>query len=146
MIEEVDIRAFIDSWRNGVISIAKIYDQNGDHRSEAIAFLKKHYLFDDEKVLFKPTMTQDIVFRNTLDEALSYFIGTSIKEDKGFALQKWKSIELIEVNMLIENDIAIAMGVFNFKNDNDLRVVFTFVLKDTIEGLKVKAHHSSRLN
>ena len=38
------------------------------------------------------------------------------------------------------------MGVFNFSsNDTNelIRVVFTFILKSTQDGLKIKVHHSS---
>ena len=142
-INETDVKLFVDSWKQGVLDIRNVYDNKGDYEEQASKFLKSHYLFETEKVLFKPTLTREEIFRNSFDGALSYFIGGKIDEDKGFALQEWKSINTDQINILIEGVLIIAMGVLSFKSDEVLKVAFTFMLKESDSDLKIKVHHSS---
>ena len=142
-INETDVKLFVDSWKQGVLDIRNVYDNKGDYQEQASKFLKTHYLFETESVLFKPTLTREEIFRNSFDRALSYFIGGDIDEDKGFAIQDWKSIDTDQINILIEGALIIAMGVLSFKSDEVLKVAFTFILKESNSGLKIKAHHSS---
>ena len=146
MITDKNITEFISSWRDGIILIQKAYIANNDYKERARHFVVNHYLFNEELVLFKPTLTNDVVFRNTTDDALSYFIGGKYPEDKGFALKDFKDIEVDEINTIIEKELIAVMGVFilKLKNTNDpTRIAFTFILKSTINGLKIKIHHSS---
>ena len=142
-INETDVKLFVDSWKQGVLDIRNVYDNKGDYEEQASIFLKSHYLFETESVLFKPTLTREEIFRNSFDGALSYFIGGKIDEDKGFALQEWKSINTDQINILIEGVLIIAMGVLSFKSDEVLKVAFTFILKEINSDLRIKAHHSS---
>ena len=142
-INETDVKLFVDSWKQGVLDIRNVYDNKGNYREQASKFLKTHYLFETESVFFKPTLTREEIFRNSFDRALSYFIGGDIDEDKGFALQEWKSINTDQINILIEGALIIAMGVLSFKSDEVLKVAFTFILKESNSGLKIKIHHSS---
>ena len=146
MITDKNITEFISSWRDGIILIQKAYIANNDYKERARHFVDNHYLFNEELVLFKPTLTNDVVFRNTTDDALSYFIGGKYPEDKGFALKDFKDIEVDEINTIIEKELIAVMGVFilKLKNTNDpIRIAFTFILKSTNSGLKIKIHHSS---
>ncbi len=68
------IRQFLNSWKNGVIEIGKVYTDGGDYKKCAENFLSAHYTFDIEDVLFKPTFTKEVIFRNKKDDALSYFV------------------------------------------------------------------------
>ena len=142
-INETDVKLFVDSWKQGVLDIKNVYDNKGDYQEQASKFLETHYLFETESVLFKPTLTREEIFRNSFDRALSYFIGGDIDEDKGFALQEWKSINTDQINILIEGALIIAMGVLSFKSDEVLKVAFTFMLKECNSDLKIKVHHSS---
>ena len=142
-INETDVKLFVDSWKQGVLDIKNVYDNKGDYQEQASKFLETHYLFKTESVLFKPTLTREEIFRNSFDRALSYFIGGDIHEDKGFAIQEWKSIDTDQINILIEDELIIAMGVLSFKSDEVLKVAFTFMLKETNNNLKIKVHHSS---
>ena len=142
-INETDVKLFVDSWKQGVLDIKNVYDNKGDYQERASKFLETHYLFETESVLFKPTLTREEIFRNSFDRALSYFIGGDIDEDKGFAIQEWKSIDTDQMNILIEDELIIAMGVLSFKSDEVLKVAFTFMLKDNNSNLKIKVHHSS---
>ena len=140
------IRQFLDSWRNGVIEIGKVHVEGGDYNKCAENFLSAHYAFDIEDVLFKPTFTKEVIFRNNKDDALSYFVKGSIKEDNGFALKPWESIDLVEVNSIEEDSLIIAMGAFNFKPVNQdviTLVAFTFLLLKDKDSFKIKVHHSS---
>jgi hypothetical protein len=101
MITDKNITEFISSWRDGIMLIQKAYITNNDYKERARTFVDNHYLFNEELVLFKPTLTNDIVFRNTKDDALSYFIGGKYPEDKGFALKNFEDIEINEVNTII---------------------------------------------
>ena len=142
-INETDGKLFVDSWKQGVLDIRNVYHNKGDYQEQASEFLKTHYLFDTECVFFKPTLTREEIFRNSFDGALSYFIGGDIDEDRGFALQEWKSINTDQINILIEDKLIIAMGVLSFKSNGMLKVAFTFILKESNSSLKIKAHHSS---
>ena len=146
MITDKNITEFISSWRDGIMLIQKAYITNNDYKERARTFVDNHYLFNEELVLFKPTLTNDIVFRNTKDDALSYFIGGKHPEDKGFALKNFEDIEINEVNTIIEKELIAVMGVFILKlkdTTRPLRIAFTFILKSTNSGLKIKIHHSS---
>ena len=142
-INETDVKLFVDSWKQGVLDIKNVYENKGDYQEQASKFLQTHYLFETESVLFKPTLTREEIFRNSFDRALSYFIGGDIDEDKGFAIQEWESIDTDQINILIEDELIIAMGVLSFKSDEVLKVAFTFMLKESNSNLKIKVHHSS---
>jgi hypothetical protein len=137
---------FIKSWIDGLSMIRTAYEKNEDYKNIALAFINKHYLFNEESVLFKPTLTNKTIFRNSVDDALSYFIGGKYPEDTGFALKAYESININETNTIIEKDLIAIMGILDFKlvNSNEsMRVAFTFVLKSSESGLKIKIHHSS---
>lgn len=140
------IEHFLNSWKDGVIEIGRIHLEGGDYEKSAELFVSKHYAFDSEEVLFKPTFTKEVIFRNSKDLALSYFIGGEVAEDKGFALKPWEEIRLEELNIIEQDNLMVAMGTLNFKplnlKENTL-IAFTFLLIDTDDSLKIKVHHSS---
>ena len=137
---------FIKSWIDGLSMIRTAYKKNEDYKNMALEFINKHYLFNEESVLFKPTLTNKTIFRNSVDDALSYFIGGKYSEDTGFALKAFESVTIDETNTIIENDLIAIMGILDFKlmsPTEHMRVAFTFILKTTDSGLKIKIHHSS---
>tara|TARA_Y100000768_G_C23959999_1_gene674815 strand:+ start:958 stop:1401 length:444 start_codon:yes stop_codon:yes gene_type:complete len=140
------IEHFLNSWKDGVIEIGRIHLEGGDYEKSAELFVSTHYAFDSEEVLFKPTFTKEVIFRNSKDLALSYFIGGEVDEDKGFALKPWEEIRLEELNIIEQDNLMVAMGTLNFKplnlEENTL-IAFTFLLIDTDDSLKIKVHHSS---
>ena len=73
-MNESKIKEFLDSWIKGVIEIGKAYSEKEDFEKEALKFLFKHYAFKTQQLLFKPTFTKEKIFRNNLEEALSYFV------------------------------------------------------------------------
>ena len=145
-MDSKEINGFLSSWCEGVIEIGKTYLEGGDFNQRALNFLSAHYAFDEMDVLFKPTFTKQAVFRNNLNDALSYFVGGDISEDNGFALKPWEDIQLEELNLLLETNLTAAMGTLNFKpydSEETTLVAFTFIFASVDEGLKIQVHHSS---
>ena len=66
-----NIRQFLNSWKNGVIEIGKVFVDGGDYKKSAENFLSAHYAFDIEEVLFKPTFTKEVIFRHKKDDVFS---------------------------------------------------------------------------
>ena len=140
------IKEFLNSWKQGVIEIGKAYQEDRDFKKLAKVFIEKHYAFSEEDVLFKPTFTSEKVFRNTKADAISYFVKGDISEDKGFALKPWKTIEVDELNFLLEDNFLASMGTFLFKplnEDEVTKVAFTFIFTEINDSIKIKVHHSS---
>ena len=129
------IEHFLNSWKDGVIEIGRIHLEGGDYEKSAELFVSTHYAFDSEEVLFKPTFTKEVIFRNSKDLALSYFIGGEVAEDKGFALKPWEEIRIEELNIIEQDNLMVAMGTLNFKplnlEENTL-IAFTFLLLSLI--------------
>jgi len=141
-----DLFEFVMSWTDGLSMIRSSYEKNEDYKNIALEFINKHYLFNEESVLFKPTLTNKTIFRNSIDDALSYFISGKYSEDTGFALKAYESVDINETSTIIEKDFSAIMGILDFKlinSDESMRVAFTFVLKSSDSGLKIKIHHSS---
>ena len=151
MIEKIinkdEVVSFLDSWKSGVVNIGQTYTENNDFVSVAKDFISKHYNFTEGEVLFKPTFTKEVIFRNNKEDALSYFVKGNISEDNGFAIKPWEKIDLLDINIIIENGYCFCMGVlelFPLSKDESTKVAFTFMLvKDTNDSLKIKVHHSS---
>ena len=146
-INEDEVLSFLDSWKNGVVSIGQTYTENNDFVSVAKDFISTHYNFTEGEVLFKPTFTKQVIFRNNLDAAFSYFVKVGISEDSCFAIKPWEKINLIDINIIIENGYCFCMGVFDLfplSKDEITKVAFTFILvKNVNDILKIKVHHSS---
>ena len=146
MTTENDLLEFVMSWTSGLSKIQASYEKNKDFKECTYQFIDKHYLFNQESVLFKPTLTNKVIFRNSTEDALSYFIGGKYSEDSGFALKQFETLKLKETHTIIEKDLLAIMGILFIKlknSDEIIKVAFTFILKPTESGLKIKIHHSS---
>lgn len=145
-MNESKIKEFLNSWTKGVIEIGKAYSKKENFKKEALKFLSKHYAFKTQKILFKPTYTKEKIFRNNLEDALSYFVKGKFSEDNGFALKPWEEIILQELNILNEKNLSTAMGTLSFKpvSSNEATLVaFTFIFCLEDGEIKIKVHHSS---
>ena len=145
-MNESKIKEFLSSWTKGVIKIGQAYSNKENYEKEALKFLSKHYAFKTQQILFKPTFTKEKIFRNSLEEALSYFIKGEFTEDNGFALKPWEEINLKELNILNEENLSSVMGTLSFKpvsSSDTTLVAFTFVFCLEEEEIKIKIHHSS---
>ena len=145
-MNESKIKEFLDSWTKGVIEIGKAYSKKEDFEKEALKFLSEHYAFKTQQILFKPTFTKEKIFRNSLEDALSYFVKGKFSEDNGFALKPWGEVNLQELNILNEKNLSTAMGTLSFKpvsSNGKTLVAFTFVFCLEEGEIKIKIHHSS---
>ena len=145
-MDESKIKEFLSSWTKGVIEIGQAYSNKENYEKEALKFLSKHYAFKTQQILFKPTFTKEKIFRNSLEEALSYFIKGEFTEDNGFALKPWEEINLKELNILNEENLSSVMGTLSFKpvsSSDTTLVAFTFIFCLEEEEIKIKIHHSS---
>ena len=147
-INSIEVEDFLNSWKDGVIDIGIAYQQGNDYKEKAKTFVETHYAFDIGDVLFKPTFTNDVVFRNNLEDALSYFVTGDISEDSGFAIKPWENIKVSEVNFILEDNLCAVMGVLNLKplnSENKTKIAFTFILVKDNDRFKIKIHHSSEI-
>ena len=147
-IREEDVLSIQKEWADSIISIGKIFLNKGNYRLEAEKTLKKLYAFDISNVLFKPTFASQNQFRNSFEDALSYFVGGNIEEDNGFAIKPWFKIRFSENKIVISHDNAIAMGNYYFTSvedkKNETKVEYTFgYIKDKKGNLRINLHHSS---
>ena len=134
-------------WADHVIKIGYLYTNGGDYMKAANDFVSNFYAYEIGNVLFKPTLASKTQFRFKFDDALSYFIGGSIKEDKGFALKPWKEIRFGDRNLIFGEEIAIAMGNYYFLGVNEtkeVKVEYTFgYIRNKNRSLVINLHHSS---
>ncbi len=146
-ISEADVLAAQQEWANGIVEISKVYLNKGDYRERAKQHIQDLYAYGQGDVLFKPTLASDDQFRESFDEALSYFVGGKIKEDSGFAIKPWSNARFGEQNIVIDSDSAIAMGNYYFTphgEDTETKVEYTFgYIRDDDGNLRINVHHSS---
>ena len=143
-----EVENFLHSWKKGIIDIGTLFHENNDYKAEARSFIEKHYAFDIGDVLFKTTFTNEVVFRNNPEDALSYFISGDISEDSGFAIKPREDNKLLEVNYTLEDNLCAVMGILNlrpFNSENKTNIAFTFILVKDNHELKIKVHHSSEI-
>ncbi len=148
-IGQDQVEDFLRSWKDGVIEIGIAYQEDNNYKDVAKGFIQTHYAFDVGDVLFKPTYTNDVIFRNNPESALSYFVSGDISEDSGFAIKPWEKITVSDVNVLIEYTFCAVMGILNLKpldSINQTKIAFTFILIKVNDRLKIKIHHSSELS
>tara|TARA_B100001250_G_C19539530_1_gene674091 strand:+ start:307 stop:786 length:480 start_codon:yes stop_codon:yes gene_type:complete len=145
-ITEEEVLGAQEKWAKAVIDIGNKFIANEDHLSCTEMFLDRLYAFSMGDVLFKPTLVSQKQFRLTKKGALSYFIGgdPDFPEDTGFALKKWKNIRFENKKILIEGNIAIAMGNYFMTVDNfETKIEYSLVYKKDPEGnLRIILHDS----
>ena len=136
------------SWSYYIIKIGEYKSDNKKIIELTNQLIEDLYAFKTTKVLFKPTKASLIPFRSTKDEFISYFIASNnvCTEDKGFALEPWKSIEFENYGITNSEKNIIAVGNYFFENSNSqqIKVEYTFgyIIEETGK-LKINLHHSS---
>ncbi|WP_227740545.1 hypothetical protein [Vibrio jasicida] len=141
-ISTTEVESIQKEWGEGIVKIGTAKDA----RKAATEHIEKFYAFDDGQVLFKPTLAAVDQFRGTKKEALSYFIGQDLSEDKGFALAPYIKVRWENEGIITDQDSAIAMGNYFFtkKDGQEIKVEYTFgYVKDSDGKLKINVHHSS---
>jgi hypothetical protein len=147
-ITKEEVLAAQDEWANGIVNISQTFIDGGDYREAARNHIEDLYAYGITDVLFKPTLASDDQFRETFDEALSYFVGGEIEEDTGFAIKPWKETRFDgNQHIAIYHDYAVSMGNYFFtpaEGGEEQKVEFTFgYLKDDNGDLRINVHHSS---
>ena len=144
-----DVAANQKAWGEGIVAIGSAFTEKGDYRALATDHVQKFYNYKDgATVLFKPTLASEKQFRKTVDEALSYFVGTEGSEDKGFAIKPYVSVRWENTGTVISanGSMAVAMGNYYFTDTggNETKVEYSFAYNRDEEGnLKIVLHHSS---
>ncbi|MFN7003624.1 MAG: phosphoribosyl-AMP cyclohydrolase [Roseinatronobacter sp.] len=146
-ITEADVLAAETLWGDGIVTIGEQFSAGGDYKAAAAEHIARLYAYGDGKVLFKPTKAAQDQFRETPDEALSYFVGGGEPEDHGFAIQPWSNVRFENDGVVIGNEAATAMGNYYFtdaKTGEEVKVEFTMAFKRAADGhLELFTHHSS---
>lgn len=136
-----------EQWGAGLVEIGMIYQAGGDYRPAAEELIDHLYGYHEGVVLFKPTKAAADQFRETREQALSYFVGGAIAEDHGFALQPWSKVRFENHGIVLDSDSATAMGNYFFTDaagGKEVKVEFTFGIKRAGDGRPVIfLHHSS---
>lgn len=136
-----------DEWARGIENISKTFIDGGDYKAAAEKHINDLYGYGMGKVLFKPTLADRDKFRETFEEALSYFIGGVIEEDKGFAIKPWSKVRYGYRSVITDSNSATSMGKYYFTPANggdEIGVEFTFgYFKDKDGNLRINVHHSS---
>jgi len=141
-ISKAEVEAAQKGWGEGIVTIGKAKD----HKKAAIEHLDTFYAFGAGTVLFKPTLASVDQFRGTQKEALSYFIGQDLAEDKGFALAPYTKVRWENEGIITDGDSALAMGNYFFTNTKgeEVKVEYSFgYIKDKDGKVKINLHHSS---
>lgn len=136
-----------DEWARGIEKISEVYMDEGDYKAVAAKHISDLYAYGMGKVLFKPTLANEDKFRETFEEALSYFIGGIVEEDKGFAIKPWSKVRYGYRTAVTDEDSATSMGKYYFTpadGGEEIGVEFTFgYIQDEDGNLKINVHHSS---
>ena len=141
-ITVAEVEAAQKAWGEGIVKIGR----SEDARADAIAHIDQFYAYDEGEVLFKPTLASEDQFRGDKKEALSYFVGQDMKEDKGFALAPYSKVRWENEGIITDKDSALAMGNYYFTNSDgeEVKVEYSFGYMKNNEGeVKINLHHSS---
>ena len=145
-LTEDRVSEFKTAWGEGIVAIGAVHSNGGDYEAAAREHISTFYAYEENSVLFKPTLASEQQFRGTFDEALSYFVGGSISEDGGFAITPFTAVRWENEGTLINGDTALAMGNYYFMTTegSEVKVEYTFGLEQMADGdLKIVLHHSS---
>ncbi len=144
-----EVEAAQTAWGEGIVAIGQVFTDEGDFSARASEHIATHYAYgDDATILFKPTLAAEDQFRETTEEALSYFVGTEGTEDGGFAIAPYTAVRWENNGTVISEsgDMAVAMGNYFFTNTegSETKVEYSFAYeKDEDGALKIVLHHSS---
>jgi len=148
-ITEAEVAAAQKAWGEGIVDIGATFTNEGDYRARAAEHIETHYAYGESaNILFKPTLAAEDQFRETTEEALSYFVGTEGTEDGGFAIAPYTNVAWENNGTVISEsgDMAVAMGNYMFTgtDGNVTKVEYSFAYERDENGeLKIVLHHSS---
>lgn len=143
-----EVEAAQKAWGEGIVAIGKTFTEEGDYSARASEHIATHYAYGAETILFKPTLAAEDQFRETTEEALSYFVGKEGTEDGGFAIAPYTAVRWENNGTVISDsgDMAVAMGNYFFTgtDGNETKVEYSFAYERGEDGeLDIVLHHSS---
>ncbi|MCG8441793.1 MAG: phosphoribosyl-AMP cyclohydrolase [Caulobacterales bacterium] len=141
-----EVAAAQQAWGEGIVAIGAAYTAGEDYAAAAQAHIERFYAYGSHPVLFKPTLAAEDQFRGDLDGALSYFVGGSIEEDKGFAIAPYTNVRWENEGTFIDSDSAMAMGNYYFTTTEgeEVKVEYSFgYVPGEGDELQIVLHHSS---
>lgn len=141
-ITEDKIAAAQKTWGDGIVAIG----QADNPKQAAEKQIDTLYAYGLSPVFFKPTRAAEVPFRDTKEQALSYFVGGSEKEDTGFALTPFEKVRFDNHAIHIDCDYAIAQGHYYFTppHKNEIKVEYTLgYIVDDKGNLRISLQHSS---
>ena len=148
-ITAAEVEAAQQAWGEGIVAIGQVFTEEGDFSARASEHIATHYAYGEgATILFKPTLAAEDQFRESTEEALSYFVGTEGTEDGGFAIAPYTAVRWENNGTVISEsgDMAVAMGNYFFTgtDGNETKVEYSFAYeKDENGDLKIVLHHSS---
>lgn len=145
-IDEAEILAAQQAWGAGIVAIGQAYLGGGDYVAAASEHLRTLYAYELMVVAFKPTKAAAVPFRPSFEDALSYFVGGRIPEDRGFALAPYAAVVFENHALVSVGGFAYAMGIYTFLDTtgNETAVEYTFgYVRDGDGRLRIALHHSS---
>jgi hypothetical protein len=151
VITPQELQAAQRAWGDALVRISSDYEAGGIERARATAnsVLDSAYGYNLGPVLFKPTLTvAPQTFRTTKAGALAYFVGgdSSFPNDKGFALNGWRSVSSEIAASFIDGDVAMTTGNVRLTDKTGAVTVVdkTWGYKKGPDGtLRIVLHHSS---
>jgi len=148
-ITAAEVEVAQQAWGEGIVAIGSTFTEAGDYRARAAEHIDTHYAYgENANILFKPTLAAEDQFRETTEEALSYFVGTEGTEDGGFAIRPYTDVTWENNGTVISDsgDMAVAMGNYMFTDMEGgiTKVEYSFAYEKDEDGdLKIVLHHSS---
>lgn len=146
-ITETEVLQAQQTWADGLVAIGKLAAKPTAAKAAAETLVRRLYNYAEGKVLFKPTKAAHDQFRETFEQAISYFVGGGHHEDHGFALHPWAAVRFENNSLFLDVDSAGAMGNYYFtdaKTGEETKVEFTFAYRRAVDGrLVIFLHHSS---
>ncbi|CAM2011643.1 hypothetical protein [Acanthopleuribacter pedis] len=145
-VTEADVKAAQVEWGNGIVAISAEHKKGGDYKARAKKHIDTLYAYGHTDVMFKPTLAAEDQFRETFEEALSYFIGTKGTEDGGFAIKGWTKVRWENNGIFTHGNTATAMGNYYFTGPDgkETKVEYSFGYVRGKDGkLRINLHHSS---
>tara|TARA_B000000477_G_scaffold119774_1_gene120552 strand:- start:342 stop:1325 length:984 start_codon:yes stop_codon:yes gene_type:complete len=157
-LTEEDVIRCQNMWANAIEIISSCYLQGGDFVDIATKTAGDLYGYQHHEVLFKPTKATNHPFRETGDEAMSYFVGADNfinsdrfkGEDIGFAInggKGWKKVVFKNHKIYLEGKTALVMGSYDFTCATTGEITtaeFTFGYRRCSDGKpRIFLHHSS---
>ena len=147
LMDREDIEAAQASWGAAVVHVGAAESWEEAH-ARAVQLVEDHYCLEGDDLLFCPTKAAERPFRQTLEDAVSYFVGRDPghPEDGGFALEPWVGVRFANAGVVCRQDVGITMGhyVFCRGDGSELLAEYSLVyVRDHQGALKLQLHHSA---